>query len=46
MYVSDHRDIPTDKKIPTGYKIIGVRGYKNTSDDMALHIGDFIIWQP
>ena len=36
----------TDMKIPKGYKIIGVRGFKNTSDDMTLHIGDFIIWQP
>ena len=47
MYVSDHRDAVTDKKIPAGYKIIGVRGFKSTngpSDDMALHIGDFIIW--
>lgn len=45
-YVSDHRDTMTDMKIPKGYKIIGVRGFKNTSDDMTLHIGDFIIWQP
>ena len=46
MYVSDHRDTIVDKKIPPGFKIIGVRGFKSTSDDMALHIGDFIIWQP
>ena len=46
MYVSDHRDTVVDKKIPKGYKIIGVRGFKSTSDDMALHIADFIIWQP
>ena len=46
MYVSDHRDNVIDKKIPAGYKIIGVRGFKNTSDDMVLHIADFIIWRP
>lgn len=46
MYVSDHRDKPLIKKIPAGYKIIGIRGFKGTSDDMALHIGDFLIWQP
>jgi len=45
-YVSDHRDAVIDKKIPKGYKIIGVRGFKGTSDDYALHIADFIIWQP
>ena len=44
MYVSDHRDTVQDKKIPSGYKIIGVRGFKGTSDDMALHIADFIVW--
>lgn len=46
MYVSDHRDTIIDKKIPPGYKIIGVRGFKSTHDDMELHIADFIIWKP
>ena len=45
-YNSDHRDSLADRKIPYGYKIIGVRGFKNTNDGAVLHIADFIIWKP
>lgn len=43
---SDHRDTLIDKKIPPGYKIIGVKGFKSTYDDNVLHVADFIIWKP
>jgi len=42
----DHRDKNIDKKIPKGYKIIGVKGFKNTYDDSVIHVADFIIWKP
>ena len=45
-YASDHRDSLIDKKIPAGYKIIGVKGFKNTYDGIVLHVADFIIWKP
>lgn len=32
--------------MPAGYKIIGVKGFKNTYDGIVLHIADFIIWKP
>jgi len=35
-----------NKKIPAGYKIIGVKGFKNTYDGIVLHVADFIIWKP
>jgi len=46
MYASDHRDSMIDKKIPSGYKIIGVKGFRNTYDGVVLHVADFIIWKP
>ena len=45
-YASDHRDTLTDKKIPAGYKLIGVKGFKNTYVGDVLHVADFIIWNP
>ena len=45
-YASDHRDNLLEKKIPHGYKLIGVKGFKNTHDNIVLHIADFIIWKP
>ena len=45
-YASDHRDNQIDIKIPPGYKIIGVKGFKNTNDGVVLHVADFIIWKP
>ena len=45
-YASDHRDTPVDKKIPNGYKLIGVKGFKNTYNGVVLHAADFIIWKP
>ena len=46
MYASDHRDSLVEKKIPTGYKVIGVKGFKNTYDGVVLHVADLIIWKP
>lgn len=46
QYASDHRDKDLDKKVPPGYKIIGVKGFKNTNDGVVLHVADFIIWKP
>ena len=45
-YETDHRDNLFEKKIPAGYKIIGVKGFKKTYDGNVLHIADFIIWKP
>lgn len=45
-YASDHRDDPFDYKIPPGYKLIGVKGFKNTHDGCVLHVADLIIWKP
>lgn len=45
-YASDHKDSLIDKKIPPGYKVIGVKGFKNTYDGTVLHVADFIIWKP
>jgi len=35
-----------DKRIPPGYKLIGVKGFKNTNEGVVLHVADFIIWKP
>ena len=43
---SDHRDTKIEKKIPKGYKIIGIKGFKKTYDDTVIHVADFIIWKP
>lgn len=43
---SDHRDTLIDKKIPPGYKLIGIKGFTDTSDSAVLHVADFIIWKP
>ena len=45
-YETDHRDNLFEKKIPAGYKIIGVKGFKKTYEGNVLHISDFIIWKP
>ena len=45
-YTNDHRDSKVDLKIPRGYKVIGVRCFKNTLDDVTLHIADFMVWKP
>ena len=45
-YASDHRDILKTKELKKGYKIIGVKGFKNTYDGTVLHVADFIIWKP
>ena len=45
-YASDHRDKVVDKNIPKGYKIIGVKGFRNTYDEKVIHVADFIIWKP
>ena len=45
-YASDHRDNRLEKRIKDGYKIIGVKGFKNTYDSTVLHMADFIIWKP
>lgn len=45
-YASDHRDELITKQIPAGYKIIGVKGFKNTYEGIVLHVADFIIWKP
>lgn len=46
LYASDHRDTMHQKQIPPGYKLIGVKGFKNTNDGVVLHVADFIIWKP
>ena len=43
---TNHKDSENEIEIPPGYKIIGVRGFKNTSDQHFLHICDFLIWRP
>lgn len=32
--------------MPRGYKIIGVRCFKNNNNDNTLHFADFMIWKP
>ena len=43
---SDHRDVLIDKKIPPGYKLIGIKGFTDTVDGAVLHVADFIMWKP
>ena len=45
-YARDHRDQIIYKKVPKGYKIIGIRAKNNTINDQVLHFTDFIIWKP
>lgn len=44
-FARDHRDYITYKKIPKGYKIIGIRAINNTFHDAVLHFTDFLIWK-
>ena len=46
LYASDHRDTRIEKKIPAGYKVIGVKGFRNNFEDTVLHVADFLIWKP
>ena len=43
---TNHKDNENEIDLPPGYKIIGVRGFKTTSDQTVLHICDFLIWKP
>ena len=45
-YASDHRDEIQSKRIPKGYKIIGVKGFRKTYESTVIHVCDFIIWKP
>jgi hypothetical protein len=44
-FARDHRDTIIYKKIPKGYKLIGIRALKNTHGDNVLHFVDFVIWK-
>ena len=46
QYNRDHRDNIHFQKIPKGYKIIGIRGYKATNNEQCLHVNDFQMWKP
>lgn len=45
-YTNDHRDLKVKVKVPRGYKIIGVRCFKNNNQDNTLHFADFLVWKP
>ena len=45
-YNRDHKDIIHFQKIPKGYKIIGIRGFKYINGEQMLHLADFQIWKP
>ena len=45
-YSRDHRDQMHYQKIPKGYKVIGIRGFKSTNGEQCLHVNDFLIWKP
>lgn len=44
-FARDHRDTIIFKKVPRGYKLIGIRAMKNTFNDQVLHFTDFLIWK-
>lgn len=44
-YFRDHRDSVEYKKLPSGFKLIGIRANKNTLNGEVLHFCDFLIWK-
>lgn len=45
-YNRDHRDSIHFTKIPRGYKLIGIRGWRSTNGGQMLHLNDFLVWKP
>ena len=45
-YNRDHRDSIHFTKMPRGFKIIGIRGWRYTNGGQMLHLNDFLIWKP
>jgi hypothetical protein len=44
-FMRDHRDVIIFKKIPKGYRLIGVRALSGTNFNQVLHFVDFLIWK-